>query len=85
MPDVITHNLDPDVLREIAPKIPSELVEDARFHGNVDELMGQFQALADAGLEYVVLCNLTGSIGGAERAERFAPEFAELVKRLRDL
>jgi phthiodiolone/phenolphthiodiolone dimycocerosates ketoreductase len=85
MPDVITHNLDPDVLREIAPKIPAELVEDARFHGSVDELMEQFQVLADAGLEYVVLCNVTGSIGGAERAERFAPDFAELVKRLRDL
>jgi phthiodiolone/phenolphthiodiolone dimycocerosates ketoreductase len=85
MPDVIVHDLDPDELRALAPKIPIELVEDARFHGNVDELVEEFRKFADAGMEHVVLGNLTGGVGDPKAAETHAPDFVELVKRLREL
>ena len=85
MPDVIPHELDADALRELAPKIPHELVEDARFHGNVDELVAEFATFAEVGLEYVLLVNVTGGLGNPKAGEEYASDFVELVKRLHDL
>ncbi|MAG31723.1 MAG: LLM class flavin-dependent oxidoreductase [Deltaproteobacteria bacterium] len=85
MPDVITHNLSADALRELAPKIPHELLEEGRFCGSVEELVEQFAAFARQGLEYLVIANVTGSVGGRKQAETHASDFPELVKRLAEL
>ena len=64
--DVIIHDLNPDDLRDLAPTIPFEMVEQVLFIGNAEELAGQFEAYAKNGLEHVVLANLTGVIGGMD-------------------
>ncbi len=85
MPDVITHTLDADTLRELAPQIPYELVEEGRFSGNVQELVEQFAAFAGQGLQHLVIANVTGSVGGMKEAETRTSDFADLVKRLAEL
>ena len=85
MPDVIAHTLDADELRKLAPKIPQPLLEEGRFMGSVDELVEQFSAFVEHGLEHLVIANVTGTVGGLEEAEARAADFNDLVKRLAEL
>lgn len=64
--DVIIHDLSADDLRDLAPTIPFEMVKQVLFIGNAQELASQFEAYAKAGLEHVVLANLTGVVGGMD-------------------
>ena len=64
--DVIIHDLNPDDLRDLAPTIPFEMVQQVLFIGNPDDLAGQFEAYARNGLEHVVLANATGIVGGMD-------------------
>lgn len=66
--DVIIHDLDADELRDIAPTIPFEMVQQVLFIGNSQELAVQFEAYARAGLEHVVLANITRVVGGSQLA-----------------
>ncbi len=68
-----------------APQIPYELVEEGRFSGNVQELVEQFAAFAQQGLQYLVIANVTGSVGGTKEAEARASDFPDLVKHLAEL
>lgn len=52
-----------------APTIPFEMVQQVLFIGNSEELAGQFEAYARAGLEHVVLANITGVVGGMTDVE----------------
>ncbi|MBW2269916.1 MAG: LLM class flavin-dependent oxidoreductase [Deltaproteobacteria bacterium] len=85
MTDIIPHSLEADALRELAPQIPSELLEEGQFSGNVEELFERFAAFAREGLEHLVIANVTGTVGGQEEAQARAPDFVELVKRLAEL
>lgn len=42
------------------------MVEQVLFIGNTEELTGKFEAYAKAGLEHVVLANITGVVGGMD-------------------
>ena len=64
--DVIPHALDPATLRELAPRIPVELVEEFVMLGNAEEIAARLEPYAEAGLEHVVLADLT--------ATTYAPE-----------
>ena len=57
--DVIPHALDPKVLRQIAPRIPVELVEEFVTLGNAAEVAARLQPYSAAGLDHVVLADLT--------------------------
>jgi phthiodiolone/phenolphthiodiolone dimycocerosates ketoreductase len=64
--DVIIHDLNPDDLRDLAPTIPFSMVEQVLFIGNTEELTAKFEAYAKAGLEHVVIANITGVVGGLD-------------------
>jgi phthiodiolone/phenolphthiodiolone dimycocerosates ketoreductase len=83
--DVVLHSLDPDELRDIAPLIPFEMVQQVLFIGNSQELAGQFEAYARAGLEHVVLANLTGVVGGMSEIMARAMELPMLKAALSEL
>ena len=83
--DVIIHDLDPDSLRDIAPTIPFEMVQQVLFIGNSEELAGQFEAYGRAGLEHVVLANITGVVGGMTEIMARAMELPMLKAALSEL
>lgn len=83
--DVIIHDLDPDELRDLAPTIPFEMVQQVLFIGNADDLASQFEAYARQGLEHVVLANLTGVIGGMDEIVARAMELPKLKAVLAEL
>ena len=83
--DVIIHDLDPDELRDLAPTIPFEMVQQVLFIGNADEMASQFEAYARNGLQHVVLANLTGVIGGMDEIVARAMDLPKLKSVLSEL
>ncbi len=83
--DVIIHELDPDDLRDIAPTIPFEMVQQVLFIGNADELGCQFEGYVRNGLEHLVMANLTGMIGGMDEIMARAAELPMLKTVLTEL
>lgn len=59
-PDVIPHALDPAHLRQIAPRIPIQMVEELALLGNAADIASRLRPYAEAGLQHVVLCDITG-------------------------
>ena len=83
--DVIIHDLDADELRDIAPTIPFEMVQQVLFVGNADELARQFEAYARQGLEHVVIANITGVVGGMDEVMARAMDMPQLKAALGEL
>ena len=80
--DLVIHDMDPEELREIAPKIPFELFEEFTFVGNDEEIRDRIAPYRLAGLELVVLADSTGSVGGLGEIEANFGRFSELVSEL---
>jgi phthiodiolone/phenolphthiodiolone dimycocerosates ketoreductase len=76
--DLIFHDLDPEQLRDLAPTIPFELVEEFYFIGNTSEIAERIGRYADSGLEHVVLANATGVVGGIDEITANMDEFFSL-------
>ena len=83
--DVIMHDLDPDELRDVAGTIPFDMVREVLFIGNAEEMASQFEAYANAGLEHLVLGNLTGVVGGLDEIMARGAEMPMLTAALREL
>jgi phthiodiolone/phenolphthiodiolone dimycocerosates ketoreductase len=83
--DVIIHELDADGLRDLAPTIPFEMVQRVLCIGNADQLGRQFEDYAKAGLEHMVLANITGVVGGMDEITARALELPALKSALSDL
>ncbi len=83
--DLIYHDLDPEQLRELAPKIPIELVEEYMFIGNAAEIADRVSGYADNGLEHVILANSTGTVGGLDEINANIKELLALTHALREL
>jgi phthiodiolone/phenolphthiodiolone dimycocerosates ketoreductase len=83
--DLIFHDLDPEQLRELAPTIPFELVEEFLFMGNAAEIADRVSDYAEQGLEHVILGNATGTVGGLDEIEANTKEFLSLAHALADL
>jgi phthiodiolone/phenolphthiodiolone dimycocerosates ketoreductase len=83
--DVIIHDLNADDLRDLAPTIPFEMVQQVLFIGNADDLGRQFEAYAKNGLEHVVLANITGVVGGMDEIMARAMDLPQLMGVLREL
>jgi phthiodiolone/phenolphthiodiolone dimycocerosates ketoreductase len=83
--DLIYHDLDPEQLRELAPTIPFELVEEFFFIGNATEIADRVSGYADNGLEHVILGNGTGTVGGLDEINASATQFPAMVAALREL
>jgi phthiodiolone/phenolphthiodiolone dimycocerosates ketoreductase len=80
--DLIFHDLDPEHLRELAPTIPFELVEEFFFMGNATEIAERVSAYADNGLEHIILGNATGTVGGLDEISANTKEFLSLASAL---
>jgi phthiodiolone/phenolphthiodiolone dimycocerosates ketoreductase len=83
--DLIYHDLDPEQLRELAPKIPFELVEELMFVGSATEIVTRISDYADNGLEHIVLGNGTGVVGGLDEINAHTGQMLTLMAALRDL
>jgi phthiodiolone/phenolphthiodiolone dimycocerosates ketoreductase len=82
-PDVIPHAIPPDQLREIAQRIPFELVDDFMVLGNGREVADTLKPYAEAGLEHVVLADLTGLFQAPSDVPRLMQEVADCVRALK--
>jgi phthiodiolone/phenolphthiodiolone dimycocerosates ketoreductase len=80
--DLVLHEMDPEMLRDLAPKIPFELVEEFTFIGNNEEVGDRLHSYGEVGLELVVLADSTGAVGGLNEIETNAGRFAKLVSEL---
>lgn len=80
--DLVLHEMDPDMLRELAPTIPFELVEEFIFIGNDDEVGSRLASYHDVGLDLVVLADSTGSVGGLGETVANSGRFTNLVSQL---
>lgn len=83
--DVIIHDLSADDLRDLAPTIPFDMVKEVLFIGNATELAEQFEDYARAGLQHIVLANLTGVVGGMDEIMARGADLPQLMAALRDL
>jgi len=83
--DLVFHELDPEQLRELAPAIPFELVEEFMFMGNAEEITARVAPYVDNGLQHVVLGDGTGTVGGLAEIEAGHKEFLALAAALADL
>jgi phthiodiolone/phenolphthiodiolone dimycocerosates ketoreductase len=83
--DLIIHELNAERLREIAPTIPVEIVEEILYLGNAEEIANRARAYADAGLEYAILGNFSGIVGGATEVQQLIPDFIHLVNLLKEM
>jgi phthiodiolone/phenolphthiodiolone dimycocerosates ketoreductase len=82
--DVIPHTFDPARLRELAPRIPFELLEEAYLHaGNAGEVMQQLSGFAEAGCEHFIVWNFTGLVGGMAEVIARASEWSALCQAIR--
>jgi phthiodiolone/phenolphthiodiolone dimycocerosates ketoreductase len=61
------------------------MVQQVLFIGNAEELGAQFEGYARAGLEHVVLANLTGVVGGMDEIVARGAELPQLMAVLREL
>jgi phthiodiolone/phenolphthiodiolone dimycocerosates ketoreductase len=80
--DLVIHEMASDLLRELAPRIPFELVEEFTFMGNAEEVLERITPYAEAGLELVVLADSTGTVGGTDEIVANTGEFSALVSEL---
>ena len=80
--DLVLHEMDPEMLRELAPKIPFELVEEFTFIGNDEEVGARLASYRDVGLDLVVLADSTGTVGGLTEIAVNTGRFANLTSEL---
>jgi phthiodiolone/phenolphthiodiolone dimycocerosates ketoreductase len=80
--DLVVHDLDPDELRELAPKLPLELVEEVVFMGSPEEIAERVAGYARHGCEHIVLGNMTGVVGGLPEIEASGPGLFQLRETL---
>jgi phthiodiolone/phenolphthiodiolone dimycocerosates ketoreductase len=83
--DVIPHALDPNMLRELAPRIPIELVEEFVMLGNAAEVAAGLDPYGAAGLDHVVLADLTAMAYTPEDAPAALGELFKLKPLLEPL
>lgn len=80
--DTLPGHLSAAALRDFAPRIPFELIEEYTFIGNAAEVAERLGRYADAGLEHPILCNLTPRVGGMKEAMARGSELGILQRLL---
>jgi phthiodiolone/phenolphthiodiolone dimycocerosates ketoreductase len=83
--DLVFHDLDPDELREMAPRIPVELVEELMFLGNATEIVERVNAYAANGLGHAIVASVTGVVGGVDEITANTDELIALFDALHEL
>jgi phthiodiolone/phenolphthiodiolone dimycocerosates ketoreductase len=83
--DVIVHDLDPDELRALAPRIPFELIEESYFTGSAAELYEHLAAYGHAGCEHMVLGIMMSPLSGEDGLEQNVIALKELRGKLAEI
>tara|TARA_B110000438_G_C15783054_1_gene637124 strand:+ start:840 stop:1928 length:1089 start_codon:yes stop_codon:yes gene_type:complete len=83
--DVIIHDLNSDDLRDLASTIPFRMVQEVLYIGNSEELGEQFEGYAKAGLEHLIMGNITGVVGGMDEILARGMELPQLMGVLKEL
>ncbi len=81
-PDIIPHALDPRTIKEALRQVPREMAEEYLLTGNAIEIAQQLRPYQDAGLEHLVLCDITGLTYDAATTQSLMPEFGALRQLL---
>jgi phthiodiolone/phenolphthiodiolone dimycocerosates ketoreductase len=81
----IPHLLDPVSLRDLAARLPIEMFEDFVLMGNAEEVAGRLRPYAEAGLDHVVLADMSSVAVGPEESQRAFGEMARLTGLLHAL
>jgi len=83
--DMLLHDIDPDLLRAVAPQIPVELLEAAGIHlGNAAEVAELLYPYQECGVELLTIANFSGFVGGLPRQAATRDQFVELTQLLAD-
>jgi phthiodiolone/phenolphthiodiolone dimycocerosates ketoreductase len=80
--DLIPHELDPDELRALAPRIPIELVEELAWLGSAVEIAERIRPFAEAGATHLMLGDVTGTTYAPDDAMRVLGTELPLLKKL---
>jgi phthiodiolone/phenolphthiodiolone dimycocerosates ketoreductase len=81
--DMLVHDVDPEELSAIAPRIPAEMLEALGVYlGSGAEIAARLEPYRDAGVELLMIANYSGFVGGLEWVKETGPQFAELTRRL---
>lgn len=80
--DLIPHEIDPAVLRDLAPRIPFELLEEYLLMGTAADVARRLERYAAAGLEHPVVMNVTGLVGGVPEAMARGTELGVLAQHV---
>jgi phthiodiolone/phenolphthiodiolone dimycocerosates ketoreductase len=80
--DLIPHELDPNELRELAPRIPLELLEELAWIGSAEEIAERLRPFAEAGASHIVLGDLTGTTYTPEDSAQVLGAQLPRLKRL---
>ena len=77
--------MDSHAIEQATSQAPMELVRSQNYIGTAEELLEMFAQYRDVGLEYVVLSNASGMVGGTAEAEKRIPDFLRLAEGLAKL
>ncbi len=69
-PDTIPHAVDPERLRQVAPRIPLALVEDYMMIGNAEDIARRMRPYVEGGVEHLILGDFTGLTFAPEETGR---------------
>lgn len=78
----IPHQLDPAMLRELAPTLPMEMFEEWVMIGNAEEIAARLEPFAKVGLQHVVLADMSAIALAPEDAPAALGQLAALTPML---
>ena len=81
----IPHELDPDMLRDLAQTIPLEMFDEWVMLGNGAEIAARLEPFAKAGLEHVVLADMSAIALAPEDAPAALGQLAVLAPMLKEM
>ena len=81
--DMVLHHIDPQQLANVAPKVPVEMLEAfGLLLGNGHEIAAQLEPHQEAGVDQLMVVNLSGFLGGLERVAATRQELVDLMRLL---
>jgi phthiodiolone/phenolphthiodiolone dimycocerosates ketoreductase len=81
--DMLVHEIAPELLADVAPNIPLELLEALGVYlGNAEEIATRLEPYRAAGVDQLMIANYSGFVGGVPRVAAMKHQFASLTHLL---
>lgn len=80
--DLVPHELDADMIREVSPTIPVEMLEQFVVLGNAEEIAERVLPFAAAGAQHAVFTDATIAAFPPDEADRLQLEYGRLAQIL---